>query len=266
MEEEEEGESCCPAPQRLWLCFPFVSPTAFIVACANIAAQMNYLSATLSLMMLEKTASGPPKWAASATTSVVFLGSIVGQLSLGVFGDRVGRGAGLAIALTFMALGAAASATALMLFESTALVYGFLAVARFLTGFGAGGAYPLSATAAYEADGDGGTAAALVRASWALFWQVPGQIFVYVVAGALSLVPNLSWTWKARIVLASGALPALAALSRRSRRSPRRRASLSRSNDKKGGQKLTSLFPPRRRRRRRQELLSICRARLCDDD
>ena len=198
MAKDEEG--CCPS-----------SRTTFIVALANIGSQWNYNTVCVALMMLEK--DGPvPRWATSVTTSIVFGGSIVGQLMFGFVGDVVGRHVGLALALGLMALGAAGSGLAWTTSsEATALIYGTMAVWRFITGVAAGGVYPLSATAAFEAK-DGETVDNLVRTSYALFFQIPGQILVYLLAAFLADLDGLSWTLKARFVLVSGAVPPLVAL------------------------------------------------------
>mmetsp|Transcript_22379 Transcript_22379/g.28966 ORF Transcript_22379/g.28966 Transcript_22379/m.28966 type:complete len:508 (-) Transcript_22379:198-1721(-) len=210
---EGETEVCCPSPHALLLCFPKFTRTSFVVGCANVAGQMNYNSIVLALLMLQKSGDVVPAWATAASSSVLFLGSIVGQVVLGFLGDTIGRIMGLVFSLILMTVGALASALAWDgLAETRTIVYITIIVARFVAGIGVGGSYPLSAVAAFEnKTSQGGRTAALVRASWGLFWQVPGQITIYVLAGILAVIP-LSWTLRARLLLASGALPALAAL------------------------------------------------------
>lgn len=212
--DEGETERCCDSsPWGVMLCFPEITRTAYIVACANVAAQMNYNSIIIAMIMLDKTSGEvAPTWATSLASSVSFLGSIVGQVCLGFAGDAIGRLHAMAVSLALMAAGALSSALAWELdLESRPMLYLTISLGRFLAGLGVGGTYPLSATAAFEAV-QSSRSAALVRSAWALFWQVPGAVVVYVLAAVVAAVPSLSWTTKARIVLASGAVPAAAAL------------------------------------------------------
>ena len=133
----------------------FVTPrppsVAWIVGCANFAAQYNYNSITLALLMLERAGKDVPTWATSSLSSVIFLGSIFGQLSLGYLGDAIGRNVGLALTLVFIIAGAFLSAAAWDYeTEPSTSVYVAIILSRFVLGVGVGGVYPLSATAAFE--------------------------------------------------------------------------------------------------------------------
>mmetsp|Transcript_8934 Transcript_8934/g.28357 ORF Transcript_8934/g.28357 Transcript_8934/m.28357 type:complete len:510 (+) Transcript_8934:38-1567(+) len=209
MGEEEESEGVSLSPARLALCLSSVSRTSYMTACANFGSQMNYNSMVIALLMLAKSGERVPTWVSSASTSASFLGSVVGQVVLGALGDRVGRASMMVAALTLMAGGAATSAAAWDAAPQTRTgVYAIVVLARFAAGIGMGAIYPLSAAAAFESRDDGRGAG---RAAWALFFQTPGQIFVYVFA-ALSTTLPISWRTRAKCVLASGAAPALAAL------------------------------------------------------
>lgn len=207
------------------LCFPTpktscCSLISWVVGCSNFSAQYNYNSITLALMMLERAGKNVPDWATSSLTSVIFLGSVFGQLSLGFLGDAAGREVGLAITLTLIIGGAFLSAVAWDYeTEPSTSVYVTIVCARFVLGVGVGGVYPLSATAAFEDTRGGGDAGSTlerakgaVRASWGLFWQMPGQAAVYVIALILVGLDGLAWTTRARLLLLSGAVPAAFAL------------------------------------------------------
>ena len=153
----------CAAPASLFsffrrVRFPlgfFVTPrppsVAWIVGCANFAAQYNYNSITLALLMLERAGKDVPTWATSSLSSVIFLGSIFGQLSLGYLGDAIGRNVGLALTLVFIIAGAFLSAAAWDYeTEPSTSVYVAIILSRFVLGVGVGGVYPLSATAAFK--------------------------------------------------------------------------------------------------------------------
>ena len=235
---EEENSTCCPgccdgemsvegtvsgmSRLAIILCFPTpqtscCSLISWIVGCANFSAQYNYNSITLAILMLERAGKDVPTWATSSLTSVIFLGSVFGQLCLGFLGDAVGRGVGLALTLVLIIGGAFLSSAAWDYeTEPSTSVYASIILARFVLGVGVGGVYPLSATAAFEDTREGESAheraRGVVRAAWGLFWQMPGQAAVYVVALVLVGTDSLTWTIRARLLLLSGAVPAAFAL------------------------------------------------------
>ncbi|KAH8064076.1 hypothetical protein JL721_8481 [Aureococcus anophagefferens] len=228
---EEENSTCCPgccdgemsvegtvsgmSRLAIILCFPTpqtscCSLISWIVGCANFSAQYNYNSITLAILMLERAGKDVPTWATSSLTSVIFLGSVFGQLCLGFLGDAVGRGVGLALTLVLIIGGAFLSSAAWDYeTEPSTSVYASIILARFVLGVGVGGVYPLSATAAFEDTREGESAheraRGVVRAAWGLFWQMPGQAAVYVVALVLVGTDSLTWTIRARLLLLSGA-------------------------------------------------------------
>lgn len=139
----------------------------------------------------------------------------------------VGRQPALAAALTLVAAGALCSALLLfcgarsrvgalawnLIVESNFVVFATIVLARFVCGVGIGGVYPLSSTAAFEDDDDNEYADAsksqsrgAIRAAWALFFQVPGQATVYAAALVLLGATQLTWTQRARLLLAAGSL------------------------------------------------------------
>ena len=235
---EEENSTCCPgccdgemsvegtvsgmSRLAIILCFPTpqtscCSLISWIVGCANFSAQYNYNSITLAILMLERAGKDVPTWATSSLTSVIFLGSVFGQLCLGFLGDAVGRGVGLALTLVLIIGGAFLSSAAWDYeTEPSTSVYASIILARFVLGVGVGGVYPLSATAAFEDTREGESAheraRGVVRAAWGLFWQMPGQAAVYVVALILVGLDEFTWVNRARLLLVSGAVPAAFAL------------------------------------------------------
>lgn len=86
----------------------------------------------------------------SASTSCL-VGAIVGQLTFGYIGDRLGRPRALQLTMALSILGALASAFAVPMSEADPCsIFTFLTITRFFLGVGVGGVYPLSATIASE--------------------------------------------------------------------------------------------------------------------
>ena len=178
-----------------------------IAGIANFAVQYNYSSISFAMLLLAREFKGTPVWASSALASSIFVGSMLGMLSLGFIGDLIGRQ--LALALTLSIATVSAVLSALASFGGENEVYLWIAIWRFILGIGIGGIYPLSSAVAYEstADSSGDTdSQGTIHAATALFWQVPGQVMVYVIALIL-LQFNLSFGFQWRTLLLSGALP-----------------------------------------------------------
>lgn len=83
-------------------------------------------------------------WVQSSATATVFVGAILGQLTMGYAGDMLGRNAAMTLTLSLVAIGAIGSAA--FSWGNPTAVYITIIVCRFFLGIGVGGVYPLSAT------------------------------------------------------------------------------------------------------------------------
>ncbi|TVU35684.1 hypothetical protein EJB05_17585, partial [Eragrostis curvula] len=153
---------------------------------------------------------------------VALVGTLMGQLVFGYFGDKLGRKKVYGITLVLMA--ACAIGSGLTFGNGNRAVIGTLCFFRFWLGFGIGGDYPLSATIMSEY-ANKKTRGAFIAAVFAM--QGVGIIFaglVSMIVSALFLHYNPAKSWKEdpsgstqpaadymwRIVLMIGAFPALA--------------------------------------------------------
>jgi PHS family inorganic phosphate transporter-like MFS transporter len=123
-------------------------------------------------------------------------------------------------------------ASAFATFGNSSNTFLLLSLWRVLLGIGVGGIYPLSSVFAYESEASGYSSIpdaqddenenavvavnqdsadkkGSIKSATALFWQLPGQICVYIVAMGL-LVFSLPYTYQWRLLLASGAFPFIA--------------------------------------------------------
>jgi PHS family inorganic phosphate transporter-like MFS transporter len=158
-------------------------------------------------------------------TGVALVGTLMGQLVFGYFGDKLGRKRVYGITLVLMA--ACAIGSGLSFGSTRHAVIGTLCFFRFWLGFGIGGDYPLSATIMSEYSNKK-TRGAFIAAVFAM--QGVGIIFAGLVSMVISGIllrynPAPSWTedhdsslgdqlpaadYMWRIVLMLGAFPALA--------------------------------------------------------
>ncbi|KAF0919551.1 hypothetical protein E2562_029777 [Oryza meyeriana var. granulata] len=154
---------------------------------------------------------------------VALVGTLMGQLVFGYFGDKLGRKRVYGVTLILMA--ACAICSGLSFGHSRRAVIGTLCFFRFWLGFGIGGDYPLSATIMSEYSNKK-TRGAFIAAVFAmqgvgiifagLVSMIVSSIFLhYNPAPSYKLNPNLSrqkpaadYVW--RIILMIGAFPALA--------------------------------------------------------
>ncbi|OEL36864.1 Inorganic phosphate transporter 1-11 [Dichanthelium oligosanthes] len=155
-------------------------------------------------------------------TGVALVGTLMGQLVFGYFGDKLGRKRVYGVTLVLMA--ACAIASGLSFGSSARAVMGTLCFFRFWLGFGIGGDYPLSATIMSEYSNKK-TRGAFIAAVFAM--QGVGIIFAGLVSMIISAIflhynpapsfkqdhkasaqPAADYMW--RIVLMIGAFPALA--------------------------------------------------------
>ncbi|XP_066309321.1 inorganic phosphate transporter 1-11-like [Miscanthus floridulus] len=166
-----------------------------------------------------------PVPANNLVTGVSLVGTLMGQLVFGYFGDKLGRKRVYGITLVLMA--ACAIGSGLSFGKTPSAVIGTLCFFRFWLGFGIGGDYPLSATIMSEYSNKK-TRGAFIAAVFAM--QGVGIIFAGLVSMIISGImlryhPAPSWkedhygSWKDqmpaadymwRVVLMLGAFPALA--------------------------------------------------------
>lgn len=145
------------------------------------------------------------EWVTSTASAVVFIGAILGQLTMGYLGDMFGRNFAMVMTLSLVVVSALISALASV--GSATTIYVTIIVARFFLGVGVGGVYPLSATKAAE-DGGGAHGVNVVAAGKAFFWQTPGAMGPWLVALWLNQSDEMGATSKWRLLLALGAVPA----------------------------------------------------------
>ncbi|KAH8043848.1 transporter [Aureococcus anophagefferens] len=114
---------------------------------ANAGAAMNFSTIEIAVMLMGDAEGLTRGWEMSVLDSLVFAGCIIGMVSFGYVGDRVGRVKGLQAAMFLSVFGVVLSATPM---DTEAEVAAVLCVARFVLGVGIGGVYPLAAALAYE--------------------------------------------------------------------------------------------------------------------
>ena len=174
---------------------------------ANFCVQYNFQVIAISLEIAARV-TRQQSWVATQNMSVIFIGCILGQFTMGYAGDLIGRSRALSLTLCIAAAGAIGSAAAS--WGSPSAIYGTVIAFRFVIGYGLGGVYPLSATKAAESDDSNSVGST----AWAFFWQGPGMCAPYVVAIVLraclaSDAQALQW----RLLLGLGAIPALLAMA-----------------------------------------------------
>lgn len=149
-------------------------------------------------------------WVSSTLTATVFAGSILGQLTMGLAGDALGRDWAMIFTLSIAALSAIGSAV-LPQGDPTS-IYTVLLTCRFLLGIGVGGVYPLAATKAAEDAAYEGGKSNNRSAARSFFWQAPGSMVPWLLA--LLVVPtSMSSNDEWRFLLGIGALPVCIAIS-----------------------------------------------------
>eukprot|EP00931_Biecheleriopsis_adriatica_P121663 TRINITY_DN96722_c0_g1_i1.p1 TRINITY_DN96722_c0_g1~~TRINITY_DN96722_c0_g1_i1.p1 ORF type:complete len:368 (-),score=63.52 TRINITY_DN96722_c0_g1_i1:15-1118(-) len=195
----------------------------FVPACSNFSIQYNYSSASIAsaIMLSHRDVTGDevipdfpqPPWAAHLLLGSVFVGSVVGMLTMGYLGDLIGTRHALILTNGLAALGAVFSA--LLSWGTSEAVWAIIAASRLIMGIGVGGNYPLSAAKAAEhnsggAPSEASAASAAFRAAKAFFWQGPGSLSPYVLALPLLRLPHRQGitSLQFRVLLGVGALPA----------------------------------------------------------
>ena len=168
-----------------------VKITTLISAISNFSAQYNFqcISVALIMMSVEVCTDTPSQcsqgkqasWVFAMSSGVTFVGAIFGQLSMGFFGDVIGRSKALYITMSISAWSAMLSG--IIPQGSPISIYMTIIICRFFLGFGVGGVYPLGAvTSSEDSDKISGTAFGIKRVDsvssvWSVFWQIPGTIF-----------------------------------------------------------------------------------------
>jgi len=188
-----------------------------ITAISNFSIQYNFQSISIALIVMSSSVctstmndcneGEQAAWVTSTATAVVFVGAIIGQLTMGYAGDVIGRNAAMVLTLSLVAISAVISAAGS---GSASSIYMTIIVARFFLGVGVGGIYPLSATKAAEDGGKGGGNVNIAAVSFAFFWQTPGAMGPWLLAllTAQNDTMSMSTDSKWRLLLGLGAVPA----------------------------------------------------------
>ncbi|KAL1529839.1 hypothetical protein AB1Y20_000770 [Prymnesium parvum] len=204
------------------------SRVAAISALSNLSIQYNFSAIAVALALMDNgdhngasAAAAYPRTElqSSLLKSLVFAGAILGQFSMGVAGDVLGRRR--AMLLTNGCAAAGAVGTALLTWGSPPAMYTVMGLSRFVLGVGVGGKYPLAASMSKE-DSSGGASSSSTQYQVAkgFFWQSPGAMLPYVVGLVLLWVfgPThygsdylSSTSFQFRFLLGIGALPTIAA-------------------------------------------------------
>lgn len=181
----------------------------------KLAASVGFLADAYDLFViniattvLRSVYPAAPVWSESLVKSSILLGTIVGQISLGAAGDRLGRRAAFLVSMSICIVFSTLSGLAARrVCGSDLSVFVLLAAFRLCLGVGIGGEYPLSATITAEAAAASSVRGGQSRALATVFsMQGVGNCAAPLLAWALLAggVPlDLCW----RLVLAAGALP-----------------------------------------------------------
>lgn len=203
-----------------------VKITTLISAISNFSSQYNFQSIAVALIMMsvevctsDSTSCIKGKqadWVYGLSSAASFVGAILGQLSMGFFGDVVGRNKALYATLSISAWSALLSGLAP--YGSPETIYTVIIISRFFLGFGVGGVYPLGAVKSSEdSELASGTAFGIKKvdsmsSAWSVFWLIPGTIAPWVVGYVLECITWLPNSYRWRILLSAGSVPSVAAI------------------------------------------------------
>jgi len=217
------------------------------VAFSNFSIQYNFGCIAIALLIMaehvctldrDQCRQGKQQaWVQSVSSSVVFIGAVLGQLVMGRLGDLIGRSPALLVTTCISTISAALQAIAPS--GSPEAIYAVIILFRFFLGVGVGGIYPLSATKAVEdtvsvggggggsgggeGEGEGGqdeedeksvnkrANQKAVAAGKGFFWQMPGMMAPFLMSYILSY-SSLSIDAQWRLELGFGAIPSGAAM------------------------------------------------------
>lgn len=195
------------------------------VGLSNFSIQYNFGSIAIALLMMSTAVCTQDdidlcrkgiqqSWVQGTSSSVVFLGAVLGQLVMGSLGDIIGRSQALLVTMS-IATGAAAL-QALAPAGSPRDIYTIIIIFRFFLGVGVGGIYPLSAIKAVEDSAAEENKSSsndsmkyskkAVASGKGFFWQIPGMMAPYVVSYILTFsILSIDTQW--RLTLGLGAIP-----------------------------------------------------------
>jgi len=190
---------------------------------ANFSIQYNFNSITLALTFATKFGPDGTQFYAVTSSqsgllkSLVFVGAVLGQLTMGYLGDCWGRLNAMIFTNCLVVFGALASALLTIGDETVFITVCY--ICRLIIGIGIGGNYPLAATMSSEAaagSGDGSKAKSGFKVAGSFFWQLPGLLSVYVFGLILAVILGEEGTGKTvgtavsfRLLLGCGAIPSL---------------------------------------------------------
>lgn len=131
--------------------------SGFAVACAGFALISDgYQSGVMTMANVTlKAEYGKKAYNSTVSTRVsnaLLVGAIIGQLSIGLVCDKVGRKAGIVVTTCLLILGSILATAAKA--DTVQGMFWFLVVARGVVGVGLGGEYPASSTSALEGADD----------------------------------------------------------------------------------------------------------------
>ncbi|KDN40344.1 MFS general substrate transporter [Tilletiaria anomala UBC 951] len=87
-------------------------------------------------------------------SNALLVGAVLGQVTVGIICDRVGRKSAILITTTLLVIGAIFATAATAVHGSTNALFWWLTVSRGVVGFGVGGEYPASSVSASEASNE----------------------------------------------------------------------------------------------------------------
>lgn len=203
-----------------------VKLTTMISAICNFSAQYNFQCIPVALVMMSVAICTSDSanclegrqadWVYGLSSAASFLGAIMGQLSMGFFGDVVGRNKALYFTMSISAWSSLLSGLAPHGNPET--IYTVIIISRFFLGFGVGGVYPLGAVKSSEdSELASGTAFGIkkvdsISSAWSVFWQIPGTIAPWLLAYILESIIWLPNNYRWRIILSAGSIPCVAAI------------------------------------------------------
>ena len=151
-----------------------------ITSVSNFSVQYNFQAIAIALLVMSSSVctsddvncrgGDQASWVRGTAAATIFIGAIVGQVSMGYLGDLIGRNKALFFTLCLASLGALGSA--ILPDGNASSIYTIIIICRLVLGVGVGGVYPLSATKAAEDSPTIGNKPNCVESAKSFFWQV----------------------------------------------------------------------------------------------